>query len=192
MLEVAVHHPTQFAALARFVHRYDSGLRLYNSDLMLAPMYCWQKGVFPLARVEVEERSGRGWGLGGSARMPQTYASAREGNQAGRGTPMACPYGKSAPSRCCDDEWAVNYALPPLRIMRVRLEGFPMWTRKHGRRGALEVEIDGEWQALDDAEEPVALGFRAPAARPRPGMILSEWGDRRCFRVCCGRRGNWA
>src|SRR5208337_1431673 len=34
VLEVTVRHPTQFAALARFVHQYDSSLRLYNSDLM--------------------------------------------------------------------------------------------------------------------------------------------------------------
>jgi len=62
VLEIAVRDPTQFAALARFVHRCDSSLRLYNSDLMLAPMYCWQKGVFPLAKVEVEDQ---GPGTGG-------------------------------------------------------------------------------------------------------------------------------
>ena len=54
VLQVSVHHPTQFASLARFVHRYDAGLQLYNSDLMLAPRYCWEKGVFPLAKVDVE------------------------------------------------------------------------------------------------------------------------------------------
>src|SRR5208337_5688606 len=64
VLEVTVRHPTQFAALARFVHQYDSSLRLYNSDLMLAPMYCWEKGVFPLAKVEVDTDTGAGgWGL---------------------------------------------------------------------------------------------------------------------------------
>ena len=62
-----MRHPTQFAALVRFVHRYDSSLRLYNSDLMLAPMYCWQKGVFPLAKVEVDEQGAGDWGLGARA-----------------------------------------------------------------------------------------------------------------------------
>ena len=77
VLEVAVRHPTQFAALVRFVHRYDSSLRLYNSDLMLAPMYCWEKGVFPLAKVEVEEHGGARpsrpdppWQIGRRARSP--------------------------------------------------------------------------------------------------------------------------
>ena len=76
VLEVAVRHPTQFAALVRFVHQYDSSLRLYNSDLMLAPMYCWEKGVFPLAKVEVDEHAGAGdWGLGARAGTAQPSAA---------------------------------------------------------------------------------------------------------------------
>src|SRR3990172_8965247 len=65
VLRIALDHPTQFAALARFVSRFDPGLRLYNSDLMLAPMYCWEKNVFPLAKVEVEvgRRAGAQAGL---------------------------------------------------------------------------------------------------------------------------------
>jgi len=54
VLQVCAHHPTLFAPLARFVRRFDSGLVLYDSDLMLAPMYCWEKNIFPLAQVEVE------------------------------------------------------------------------------------------------------------------------------------------
>ena len=54
VLQVCAHHPTLFAPLARFVRRFDSGLILYDSDLMLAPMYCWEKNIFPLAQVEVE------------------------------------------------------------------------------------------------------------------------------------------
>ncbi|MGH6628420.1 MAG: hypothetical protein ACREB3_01665, partial [Burkholderiales bacterium] len=66
VLRIALDHPTQFAALARFVSRFDPGLRLYNSDLMLPPMYCWEKNVFPLAKVEVETGT-RDWGLGARA-----------------------------------------------------------------------------------------------------------------------------
>jgi DNA polymerase-2 len=54
VLQVSAHHPTLFSPLARFVRRFDSSLILYNSDLMLAPMYCWEKEIFPLAQVEVE------------------------------------------------------------------------------------------------------------------------------------------
>ncbi len=32
----------------------DSRLQLYNSDLMVASLYCWEKRIFPLAYVEVE------------------------------------------------------------------------------------------------------------------------------------------
>src|SRR5258708_30864141 len=54
VLEIEVAHPNEYASWARWVRQFDSSLRLYNSDLMLASLYCWQRGVFPLARVEVE------------------------------------------------------------------------------------------------------------------------------------------
>jgi DNA polymerase elongation subunit (family B) len=54
VLQVSARHPTLFSPLARFVRRFDSSLILYDSDLMLASIYCWEKRIFPLARVEVE------------------------------------------------------------------------------------------------------------------------------------------
>jgi len=54
VLEIAVERPSDYSAWSRWVHRFDSRLRLYNSDLMLASMYCWERGVFPLAWVEAE------------------------------------------------------------------------------------------------------------------------------------------
>ena len=201
VLEIAVRDPTQFAALARFVHRYDSSLRLYNSDLMLAPMYCWQKGVFPLAKVEVEEQGARDSGLGTSAGTapsphPLLPSPTGEGNRRRAHSVLPSPagegnqgWGRGVPPmevralRCCDDEWATGYELPPLRIMRVRLEGLSSVDPQHGRRGALEVEVDGEWQVLDDAEEPVAQGFERLLRTHDPDMILSEWGDATLFPV---------
>ena len=47
VLQVRAHYPTLFVPLARFVRRLDSSLTLYDSDLMLASMYCWEKNVFP-------------------------------------------------------------------------------------------------------------------------------------------------
>jgi len=182
VLEVAVRHPTQFAALVRFVHRYDSGLRLYNSDLMLAPMYCWQKGIFPLARVEVEEQGARDWGLGAKSNRAEAGDwRFRGGGEASAGARHGVPLREVRAITCCDDEWAVNYALPPLRIMRVRMEGLSNVDPQHGRHGALEVEVDGEWQVLDDAEEPVALGLERLLRVHDPDMILSEWGDATLF-----------
>ena len=72
VLEVAVRHPTQFAALARFVHQYDSSLRLYNSDLMLAPDVLLGEGRVSAGQGGSGRRR-RGWGLGagGKAAEPQ-------------------------------------------------------------------------------------------------------------------------
>jgi DNA polymerase-2 len=211
VLEVAVRHPTQFAPLAHFVHQYDSRLRLYNSDLMLAPMYCWEKGVFPLAKVEAEV--GEGSGLPPSSAVADAMQGPREpkglpyqGPREPRGLsyqnrepkglpyqdrePRGLPYQDRAGTRpaptvhalkSCDDEWATDYELPPLRIMRVRLEGLSNVDPQHGRRGGLEVEIDGEWRVLDDSEEPVAVGFERLLRSSDPDMILSEWGDSTLF-----------
>ncbi len=168
VLEAAVHHPPQYQALVRFTHRYDPGLRLYNSDLMLAPLYCWGKNVFPLAKVHVE--------VDEHARVPPT--------------PFPSPSGRGARGEgvrtvraieCRDDEWSIDYELPPLEVMRVRLEGPSQVDPQHGRRGALEVEVDGAWRVLDDSEEPAALGFERLLRRHDPDLIVSEWGDSTLF-----------
>jgi DNA polymerase elongation subunit (family B) len=182
VLRVTVHHPTQFGALARFVHRYDSSLRLYNSDLMLASLYCWEKDVFPLARVEVEmspEETGAGTACPPS--HPGMQARPRELD--------GFPYPEAAHRAiasvraiaCRDDEWATDYELPPLQVMRMRLAGLSYVDPRHGRRGTLEVEIDGEWRVLDDSEEPVVMGFGRLLRSYDPDLILSEWGDATLF-----------
>jgi len=209
VLQVSVHHPTQFASLARFVHRYDAGLQLYNSDLMLAPRYCWEKGVFPLAKVDVEVNdcvgsappSGLGTRDSGLAVAP-AFSSALVGE--GSALPRerkALPYPSPEPRvpnpeiraiECRDDEWAIDYELPPFRVMQIRLEGLAQVDPKHGRRGALEVEIDGEWRVLDDADEPVAVGFERLLKAHDPDLIVSEWGDSTLFPGLLGqarRRG---
>jgi len=183
VLQVSVHHPTQFASLARFVHRYDAGLQLYNSDLMLAPRYCWEKGVFPLARVDVEvsECTGSPSPAGFGMKNPSfANPESRVPNPEVRGI------------ECRDDEWAIDYELPPFRVMQIRLEGLAQVDPKHGRRGALEVEIDGEWRVLDDADEPVAVGFERLLKAHDPDLIVSEWGDSTLFPGLLGqarRRG---
>ena len=60
VLEVSVQDPTNFRSTSYWVHRLDPELSLFNSDLMLASVYCWQRKVFPLARIEVEiDETGR-------------------------------------------------------------------------------------------------------------------------------------
>jgi DNA polymerase-2 len=176
VLQVTVRFPTQFAALARMVRHSDSNLQLYNSDLMLAPVYCWDKNIFPLAKVDVE--------IGGEegvrcevrgAREEKTHAnfSATPGSRLP--TPEVCSIA------CLDDEWAIDYELPPLTIMQARLEGLSRVNPQHGRHGTLEVAIDGAWRVLDDSEEPVVMGFERMLRTHDPDLIVSEWGDATLF-----------
>jgi len=143
VLEISVHHPTDFVAWSRWTHRFDARLELYNSDLMVASLYCWEKRVFPLARVEAEVDEA--------------------------GSVLAL--------ECCDSEWAVDYQLPPLKVMQIRLAGLSRIDPKHGRRTALEIEIEGSCWELDDNYEAPALGFARLLKREDPDVILSEWGD---------------
>jgi hypothetical protein len=71
--------------------------------------------------------------------------------------------------------------LPPLKIMRARLEGLGRVDPRHGRRGKLEVAMDDDWLELDDALEPVATGFERMLRAHDPDLIVSEWGDSTLF-----------
>ena len=88
VLEVSVQDPTQFRSQTYRAHQFDAALRLFNSDLMLASVYCWQR-VFPLARVEVETDE----------------------------------QGRVLELECRDNEWAIDYELPPFQILHVRFGG---------------------------------------------------------------------
>jgi DNA polymerase elongation subunit (family B) len=168
VLRIALHHPTQFASLVRFVYRFDPGLRLYNSDLMLAPMYCWEKNVFPLAKVEVE--------------MDRSVAALDERRLVNSEEPAVIDRRYSILAiESRDDEWAIDFELPPLQIMRARLEGLGKVDPRHGRRGKLEVAVDDDWLELDDALEPVAVGFERMLRAHDPDLIVSEWGDSTLF-----------
>ncbi len=143
VLEITVLRPTELVGWGRWVHRFDSRLQLYNSDLMVASLYCWEKRVFPFARVEIEADEER-----------NVRAIA-----------------------CRDDEWALDYELPPLKVMQIRLAGLSRIDPNHGRRTALEIEIDGRCWELDESGEPTAIGFARLMKREDPDVILSEWGD---------------
>jgi DNA polymerase II len=143
VLEVSVLRPTSFIGWGRWVHKLDSKLQLYNSDLMVASLYCWEKRLFPLSFVEVE----------------------------------ADDEGKVLSIACRDDEWAIDYEMPPLKIMQIRLSGLARIDPTHGRRAALEIEMDGTCWELDETGEPSALQFAGLLKRHDPDVILSEWGD---------------
>jgi DNA polymerase II len=143
VLEVSVLRPSNFIGWGRWVHSLDSKLQLYNSDLMVASLYCWEKRLFPLSFVEVE----------------------------------ADDEGKVHSIACRDDEWALNYEMPPLKIMQIRLSGLARIDPTHGRSAALEIEMDGTCWELDETGEPPAIQFAGLLKRHDPDVILSEWGD---------------
>jgi DNA polymerase-2 len=143
VLEVSVLRPSNFVGWGRWVHKLDSKLQLYDSDLMVASLYCWEKRLFPLSFVEVE----------------------------------ADDEGKILSIACRDDEWALDYEMPPLKIMQIRLSGLARIDPTHGRRAALEIEIDGTCWELDETGEPPAIQFAGLLKRHDPDVILSEWGD---------------
>src|SRR5579859_8092031 len=184
VLQVSVRYPTQYAALARFVRRSDSSLHLYNSDLMLAPMYCWEKKVFPLAKVELEIEGARCEVRGETGQVQGVRCEVL--GERSRTSYLAPNTLHLAPDNvraieCRDDEWSTDYELPPLTIMQARLEGLSRVNPQHGRHGSLEVAIDGEWRVLDDAEEPVVQGFERLLRAHDPDLIVSEWGDSTLF-----------
>ncbi len=159
VLQISVQRPTEFRNLARWVRRLEPHLTFFNSDLMIEPLYCWEKNVFPFAKVEID--------------VGEPFGLPREGG--------ALPYEIRAIA-CRDDEWAVDYELPPLRVMRARLEGMTRVDPKHGRRGALEVTVDDdETHVLDDSDEPVACGFERLLRAHDPDLITTEWGDSTLF-----------
>ena len=143
VLEISVLDPSGLMNMGRWVHRFDSRLQLFNSDLMVAALYCWEKRVFPLARIEAETD--------------------------GEGNVLALA--------CCDDEWSLDYQLPPLKIMHLRLTGLSRIDPNHGQRGALEIEMDGSCWELDESGEPPTAGFARLLKREDPDVIFSEWGD---------------
>ncbi len=143
VLALSIAIPTRSTAIRTFVRRFDPTLRLYNSDLLPAALYCFEKQVFPLAWCELEA------------------------DASGRVRALACQ----------DDEWALDYALPPLQVMRLRLHGAEALNPGHGVRAALEVEVGDESCEISDADEPVAKTFQRLLARYDPDLIVSDYGD---------------
>lgn len=143
VVAISVLRPDKFLCWAYWVHRVDSRLELYNSNLMVASLYCWEKRLFPLAYVEVE----------------------------------ADENGKVLEIESRDDEWKLDYELPPFKVMRLRLTGLSAADPILGRRTALEIEMEGSCWELDESDEPPALGFARLLKQTDPDVILSESGD---------------
>ena len=116
-------------------------MQLYNSDLMVASLYCWEKRIFPLAFVEVE----------------------------------ADEDGKIQSIVCRDDEWKLDYEMPPLKIMQIRLAGLSRIDPTHGhrRRTRKSKWTERAGSSTKPANLP-RLGFARLVKREDPDVILSE------------------
>ncbi len=71
----------------------------------------------------------------------------------------------------------LEYALPPLVVMRLRLDGDPV-NPNHGWRGELAVAVEGEEVVLSgERPEDVVRSLNRMLSRYDPDVLLSEWGD---------------
>lgn len=86
-----------------------------------------------------------------------------------------------------DSRWALDYALPPLRAMHVRLEGEGLNPNHLGRRGArarLEVGWGGPGEdvprrtlALEEDGAALIRRLNRLVAEEDPDLLLTDWGD---------------
>jgi DNA polymerase II len=76
-----------------------------------------------------------------------------------------------------DSPWDLDYALPPLRTMLLRLEGEER-DPNHGYRAPLEISYEGCSYVLQ-MDDPHALvrRVREHLLRGDPDVILTDWGD---------------
>ncbi|HSC78706.1 MAG TPA: DNA polymerase domain-containing protein, partial [Candidatus Acidoferrales bacterium] len=76
-----------------------------------------------------------------------------------------------------DDPWATEYALPPLAVVQLRLEG-ELVNPHHGHCGELEVRVENRVEALagDDPRELLRT-FSRLLRRHDPDLLLTNWGD---------------
>lgn len=143
VLQVSVHRPTIFASVCRFVRKAGPALRLFNSDFILATLYCFEKRLFPLAKCQIE----------------------------------ADPEGRVLDIQGRDNEWALDYELPPFQIMWLKLRQPNNGNSTYQERAHLEVEIEGECCEIFGHDEPAAETFSRLLKRYDPDLLVSERGD---------------
>ena len=113
----------------------------------------------------------------GDLSLPQLYFYAREA------FPLAfCHFAVDAKDRICgmqvdDSPWALDYELPPLKRMVLRLDGDAL-NPNHGYRAPLIVETEDQVHELtDDDPREMLETLRDLLIRHDPDLIVSDWGD---------------
>jgi DNA polymerase-2 len=76
-----------------------------------------------------------------------------------------------------DSAWDLDYSLPPLRFLALKLEG-ELINPNHGWRGKLEIHDEQECHVLegDDPAELITL-LNNHLHRQDPDLIFTDWGD---------------
>jgi DNA polymerase-2 len=83
-----------------------------------------------------------------------------------------------------DSPWALDYKLPPLKRMVIRMEG-DVLNPNHGYRAPLEVETNDPFDSFQDrvhtlnGDDPQSLleRLRELLLRHDPDLIVTDWGD---------------
>lgn len=77
-----------------------------------------------------------------------------------------------------DDAWAVEYALPPLKLMTVKLEGDAANPNHNARSRPLEISVEDTTRVLvDDDPREMLIRFRELLLQYDPDVIITAWGD---------------
>ena len=123
--------------------------------------------------------------------LPQMYLYERRLFPMGRCAVEATPEGTIRDIAPLESPWEAEYTVPPLMILRLRLDGDPA-NPNHGHRAVLHVGVDGEEGGLV-GETPADLleALDRWLRRYDPDIILTEWGDsflmprlRRLMQMC--------
>ncbi len=90
----------------------------------------------------------------------------------------------------CDSPWDLDYELPPLKVMTLRLEGDSAFQRNAGEffqnsinpnhcaRGALEIGVEDSIRVLhDDNPRELLIRVKELLQQYDPDVIVSAWGD---------------
>jgi DNA polymerase-2 len=113
----------------------------------------------------------------GDIALPQLYFFARQA------FPLAfCHIAIEDENQICgitvdDSPWALDYTLPPLKRMVLRLDGDAL-NPNHGYRAPLIVETeDRVYELTDDDPREMLETLRDLLIRHDPDLIVSDWGD---------------
>ncbi len=109
--------------------------------------------------------------------LPQMYLYEHRLFPLGQCEVITAPDGTIREIAPVDSPWDREYTVPPLTVLRLRLEGDPA-NPNHGHRAILHVAADGEEGALiGDTPEDLLTSLDGWLRRYDPDILLTEWGD---------------